>query len=273
MIYLRLAGGLGNQLFQLAAAITISNKTNIPIRIYSKSLNKYEVSRDFKLSFLGYTDSININTIHKIILRYRLVKFLSFFSNSFISDTNFNLKKLKKTIYLDGYFHNLNEIELGMKILKKSFFKIEIDNILKKINLNIDFENDLAVHVRRGDYLTKKNKKIYKKLGYKYYSSSLKKIKYNNIYIFCTEKIDFNLDLNQKEMYLYNLNDIEDFMLMSKFKKLIISNSTFAFCSAFFSNFNEKEIIAPKNYYLKQKENKLWINNFRQSKFKINNKT
>lgn len=272
MIYLRLAGGLGNQIFQLAAALSVSKANKEKIVLYSKSLKKYKVSRDFKLSFLGFSDFKKIKSKHKIILKFRLGKFLSLFSNSFISDQNFLLRNFKKTVFLDGYFHDIKKVNSGMLNLKKRYSKINIKNILDKLNLKIDFENDVAVHVRRGDYNSEKNRKIYKYLGYEYYKTSLEKMDYRNVYIFCTEQIDFILDNNQVEMYNYNLNDVEDFMLMSKFKKIIISNSTFAFCSAFFSQYNDKFVVAPKEYYVDKKQNKLWLENYKDSKFIVNNK-
>ena len=107
---------------------------------------------------------------------------------------------------------------------------------------------------------------------YEYYKTSLEKMDYKNVYIFCTEKIDFTLDINQVEMYHYNLNDVEDFIFIFNFKKIIISNSTFAFCSALLSQYNDKFVVAPKEYYVNKKENKLWLENYKDSKFIVNNK-
>ena len=47
MIQTRLAGGLGNQLFQFAASIAISKIYNSEIFLYTEGLKKYAVHRDF----------------------------------------------------------------------------------------------------------------------------------------------------------------------------------------------------------------------------------
>lgn len=47
MIYVRLAGGLGNQLFQLAAALRIRGGNNsVPIVVLTDALTMYDIKRD-----------------------------------------------------------------------------------------------------------------------------------------------------------------------------------------------------------------------------------
>ena len=267
MIKIRLAGGLGNQILQLIAGLTYSNLENQQLVLYSDSLKNYQVKRDFKLTFLGFKVYDNFNLIDKLIFKFRLTHILNVISKNFITDKNFLIyNDTYLNYYLDGYFHNLSKSKIGIKILSEKLKKVKLKNKF----LNIDFENDVAIHVRRGDYTTKENKKIYKFLTVNYYESSLKKINYSKIYIFSTEKVDFILNEDQTEIINYQLDDVEEFILMSKFKKIIISNSTFSFCSALLCNKKNKEIVAPSEYYLNNKKNKIWINNFKQFNFKIN---
>tara|TARA_B100001248_G_C27392118_1_gene463071 strand:+ start:1639 stop:2451 length:813 start_codon:yes stop_codon:yes gene_type:complete len=267
MIKIRLAGGLGNQILQLIAGLTYSNIKNQQLVLNSESLKNYQVKRDFKLTFLGFKEHNNFNFIDTLIFKFRLTFILNIISKNFITDKNFLANNNRfLNYYLDGYFHDLSKSKIGIKILSEKLKKVKLKNNFPKI----DFENDVAIHVRRGDYLTKENKKIYKFLNINYYKSSLKKIDYSKIYIFSTEKVDFILNKDQTEIINYELDDVEEFILMSKFKKIIISNSTFSFCSALLCNKKNKEIVAPSEYYLNDKKNKIWINNFKQFNFKIN---
>ena len=268
MIKIRLAGGLGNQILQLAAGISLSKLTNKKLLLYSKSLKEYNVKRDFKLSFLGFKTFNNFSFFDKLIFKFRLVYIMNIFFKNFLCDKNFSLYNLGyKFFFLDGYFHDLSNSKLGINELKKLINGINFN----PKNLSIDFDNDVAVHVRRGDYLTKENRKIYKFLDKNYYISSLQEIDYKKIYIFSTEKIDFKLDENQVEIVNFNFNDIEEFLLMSKFKKIIISNSTFSFCAALLSSKKNKELIAPSIYYNDPISNKIWLKNFKDYNFRINN--
>ena len=83
MIYVRLAGGLGNQLFQILHAISIS-KNGEKIIILTNSLNKFKTSRSVEFISLIDHDALQIISRPSIytrifISRLRLGKFLHMF--------------------------------------------------------------------------------------------------------------------------------------------------------------------------------------------------
>ena len=70
MICLRVAGGLGNQLFQIAQALKLADYDPSIIRIYTGDMHKYAQPRDYdierlldvKLQHAGLIDSIVLQT-------------------------------------------------------------------------------------------------------------------------------------------------------------------------------------------------------------------
>jgi len=59
--------------------------------------------------------------------------------------------------------------------------------------------------------------------------------------IFGTEKVDI--------YYVHELNHVFDFFLMSMFKNIIISNSSFAWWAAYLSEYRTKKVVAPATWY------------------------
>ena len=95
------------------------------------------------------------------------------------------LKKLKNSLYLIGYWQNHMYFDKYKDILKKELR-------LKVNNEKIPFynESDILIHVRRGDYNSKINKKIFNVCDLDYYNRCINyyRTKYNNctFYFFLT---------------------------------------------------------------------------------------
>ena len=63
MIYVHLVGGLGNQLFQLAAALRLHKSVGFKIIIDIDSLKLFQTKRDFMLSDFLNPDIVEIGKI------------------------------------------------------------------------------------------------------------------------------------------------------------------------------------------------------------------
>jgi len=155
MIYLRLAGGLGNQLFQLAAAIIISTKSNQEVAIDTSALKSYLVPR--------YPDSLILLQSKEWILAKRVwtVDLVSWFASRVrfgrwipcvsINDRNFcSLESaiFGQCIFIDGYFQE------GWS-LSDFYFAVDMLN-LRRVDPSAckSLAQDVAVvHVRGSDFL------------------------------------------------------------------------------------------------------------------------
>ena len=266
MIFSRIVGGLGNQLFQTAAClkyrkqrekVIISFLGNIHVPKRINCLDSIFV----RPNWLYFDNSYDLNLTTKLIAKTsastRFGSYLPFLS---INDRNFSSRNyrssLKKILFLDGYFnHNWT-----YNSLKNAFMQLK----LKPIELNKEClqicNNDVVIHVRGGDFLTIPNLNIcnldyYKKsisyaISKGYYSFKL--ISEDQIYgkeILKEIKKCF-IDL---KIQLLNSDSIKnDFNLIRSSKLAILSNSTFSWWASFLST-SKKEFIVPKNFSIKEK--------------------
>ena len=254
-----LAGGLGNQLFQMAAAEKIFGNSNYTV--FTGKLNNYSTKRKpISLKLLGSQHSIlEPNPIMRLILSSKIIGVLVNSPIKIILKFCFDIK------IISGYFQDCAKYLRGIHVIVK---KIELENerklkILKsKYNIN---SNDVGIHIRLGDYLTEDKFWV---IDNDYIRNTLSK--FTNIprlIVFCEEKVPeyflkelvnfsgeivFSFDLD--------LDDLEEFLLMSTLQNLVISNSTFSFWASLVGNNNSKMVFAPKKYF-KSTKNEQWIKN------------
>lgn len=284
MILIRLQGGLGNQLFQYAAALHLKQSINHEIAFFTDHLSLYETKRVFKLNFLFERESDIIFTqpssLNKLILKYRINKIAPICFPRIITSKNINKSTKDRNYILDDYFQDIKLIQKGVaaltQLINLKANQPKYDLLLRKIS-DDDFANVVALHIRRGDYLIESNKKIYHILKDQYYINTIKQV-FNNtstILLFSEEQVEFDFkDMGQdiKVIFIngYNLSDIEEFLLMSRYKNIIIANSTFSFWAAISgTNAMEKKIIGPREWQKNSKINTLWLENMKDYRFNI----
>ena len=172
MVVVQLTGGLGNQMFQYAAAksLAIRKKTSLILDIssfYRTEIPDLEVVRDFALQkFLGVTEeSININNLalndqFSFLEDKKIDKLLPRFKRSTFREKFFHFDstffKTKNSVYLVGIWQSPKYFETVQNEILKSFkFRNEIINRVEAKANEMRNSNSLSIHVRRGDYLRK----------------------------------------------------------------------------------------------------------------------
>ena len=266
MLFSRIVGGLGNQLFQTAAClkyrkqkekviISFLGDIHVPKRV--NCLN-YIFERP---NWLYFDNSPYLNLPTQFIAKTSAsLRFGSYLPLISINDRNFSSinyrSSAKSVLFLDGYFNQ----KWSYLTLKKAFNQLKLRQIeLDKVSLQT-CKKDVVIHVRGGDFLTIPNLNIcdleyYKKsisyaISKGYYSFKL--ITEDQIYgkeILKEIKKSF-IDLNIK---MLNSDSIKnDFNLIRSSKLAILSNSTFSWWASFLST-SKKEFIVPKNFSIKEK--------------------
>ena len=284
MIYIRLAGGLGNQLFQLAAGFEIQHKTNLPISLYAKALSTYRTKRDpMILDFITTEGMVNLckPSWKTTLLEKRLGK-LNLPVVFPFSINNHTISHSKSTLnfYLvDDYFQDTSKIANGLRKVKTLIkLKAENDNkineILSGILKNTNQDQLAALHIRRGDYSSDQYKSIYPTLEESYYKNAVKELdpQINKLIIFSDDpniSFDFFKDFEIFKVSSLHLNDIQELLLMSMFQNIIIANSTFSFWGAISNDRMKKNKIAPKCWTSKNTENRIWQQNLISESFII----
>ena len=266
MIFSRIVGGLGNQLFQTAACLKYRNQRekviisflgdiHIPKRI--NCLN-YIFERP---NWLYFDDSPYLNLPTQFIAKTSAsLRFGSYLPLISINDRNFSSRSyrssIKKILFLDGYFNQ----KWTFYSLKNAFKQLK----LKPIELNEEYlqicNNDVVIHLRGSDFLTIPNLNIcnldyYKKsISYSiskgYYSFKL--ISEDQIYGKEILKEIKKCFVGLKIQLLDSYSIKNDFNLIRSSKLAILSNSTFSWWASFLST-SKKEFIVPENFSLREK--------------------
>jgi hypothetical protein len=281
MIVIRLKGGLGNQMFQYAIGKQLSNihktklildlsylldrtpKENFTFRNFE--LSKFNIDAEYK-SNSEFEYLYNNNLISKVHRKISRINFISENDMRF----NPNVWVAGKNIYLDGYWQCEKYFESIRSILLNDFklrpvllSQIDYDISLLDIKKQITSTNSIAVHFRRGDYVTDSviNQQhgtcsiLYYRDAIKYISNIVKN---PHFYLFSDDS-EWLSNQNIIEDYPTNLvvttNMHLDMYLMSLCKHNIIANSSFSWWSAWLNNNENKIIIAPKRWFRDDKRN------------------
>ncbi len=147
MVNIRLAGGLGNQLFQLAAGLRFASYDPSIIRVYKRSLAKYEVPRDYELEKLIDFEFNQVSMLSGLLLKYRAPKVIK--SQGCINDNNYKNSSASKNQYLDGYF----QYDQSWGLIKPAVSWIQEH---MRGGLRSSKKSGLIVHARGGDFLKNK---------------------------------------------------------------------------------------------------------------------
>lgn len=277
IVIVKLMGGLGNQMFQYAAARALTsgkiyfdysflNKNNISSEGFTARRFELHIFRRLKIKILNpYVKRLLLTTNKK----YDLLKFL--FPNRLkrichINDSNINENLSKKhqneILYLDGYFQKptcFNEIR---KSLLDEFAFPELDDKFTELLNEIENSNSVAIHIRRGDYLKSKINEHHGILPITYYQDAISYLsdKLTNPYYFvfsddpawCAENLLF---LDNKYIVSDDHQTWVDMYLMSQCKHHIIANSSFSWWGAWLNKNPDKIVIAPKRWFMETETN------------------
>ena len=277
MIITKLLGGLGNQMFQFAAGYALAKRHNLPLKIDITALKKYPRHSGFQLDdiFSGAFELAN-----KVDLTRSLGLFHTKRARQGISISNEEtLKALprvlqhpthnfwtdffdygKKNIYLSGYWQSSKYFQGFENDLRAIFeFKNNLKNENKELAEEMQSEQSVSIHLRRGDYVS--NPKAYAFHGVcsqAYYQASIGLIRQRcpnaKFYVFSDDaefakaefqdEPDFKFINNNRDK-----NSYIDMHLMSLCKHHIIANSTFSWWGAWLSQHDLKTVIAPKKWF------------------------
>lgn len=281
MIFLKLQGGLGNQMFEYAFARALSIRTNDKIcldmsgltnlthNVYSldhfnitnvETINNYHVEKNKKL---GYKISNHFiwRAYNKGGLRkkFKIEKKMQIVFNTFgiYSCTDGYVKtykSLSKDKYVEGFFQSSKYFSKYIDIIKNEL--LVKDKILpqnKDILKEIKKSESICIHIRRGDYTVVTNHLV---CTIEYYKKAVElmksEIKNPRFFVFSDdinwvkENIDFNCNVTYVEG---NNPNYEELRLMYSCKHFIISNSSFSWWAQYLSKNKNKIVVAPSRWF------------------------
>lgn len=270
MIVVKIFGGLGNQLFQYAFGLYLARKNNVPLVLDTSWFDqkyKKSTSRTFDLKYFNLSVSFtNSSSLNFKLFFYNniLLKRISLFKKLKVyHDEDFALliNKNVTSAYLDGYWHNCSYLYNIKGLLKEEFkpklSSFKLTDFSKKI---INVKNSVAIHIRRGDYITNGNYEI---CSTNYFLNAIKKISnelinpeffiFSDDLEFAKREIIINLPVHFSVNYNTDISNIEDFFNMTLCKHHIISNSTFSWWASWLNVYPKNIVIIPERWYANDK--------------------
>jgi hypothetical protein len=269
MVAVCIKGGLGNQMFQFAAAYALSKQRDDRLFLDTTDFLYNRYHHGFELPCFP---NIEIQLLSKRSRRKffkpgLLTSFWNYFAqkNVLIQEPHFHfdrtLRYIKgKNIYLDGYWQSEKYfIEFDQDIRHRFTFPILNDIHGLEYQRLIDGSQSVSIHIRRGDYVTNPEaNKFHGTCTLDYYHQA-KRIIMNNVknpifFIFSddTEWAHKNFSQSENTVIVDKTSHFVswiDMFLMSRCKHNIIANSTFSWWAAWLNSNREKIVIAPKTWF------------------------
>jgi len=219
-------GRLGNQLFQISAAIGLAKTNNDSAKFY-----KWEYSDYFKTPIdQSLNSSEIINAIHERGFNYNHLHYI-------------------KNSDLIGYFQSEKYFKNCKDEIRKYF---TFDDSLIDYNIINPIENSCSIHVRRGDYVNLQDYHPFPGMDYYRNAISYMKNKGVNIFYIFSDDIEWckeNFSYMDEIIYVEGNIDIKDLALMSICKNNIIANSSFSWWGAWLNRNENKIVISPSVWF------------------------
>ena len=267
--HIKSSGGLGNQLFQYAFGLFLKKSFGGEIAYFQEpgSLIKHYSIEDL-IGHLHFSDEPQLKVEHyyfKNKLQYRFVRkiyeLFPWISQTKMVETGSKYQDNITSSHhiFDGYWQSYYYVKPIEHILRETIHFPEYTTELSCQDEIIHSES-VFIHIRRGDYLSNKNKKLFATQELEYFKKAAQIIQEhlkNPIFFVFSNDIEWvkNHFDTSKGKYVFVKNegkysDLKDFQLMSQCLHGIISNSSFSWWAAYLIANTQKMIIAPKKWYV-----------------------
>ena len=172
-------------------------------------------------------------------------------------------QELEGNVILHGHFQNEKYFKQYKTIIRKEFtFKHPLKEQNLQIAQQMEKSNSVAIHIRRGDYVTDSNFALCTKEYYQEAMDSIRKEVENPVFFIFSQDFDWineNLTFDKEEVHFIDWNKGKDsyidMQLMSLCKHNIIANSSFSWWAAWLNKNPEKRIFAPARWFRKEERN------------------
>jgi hypothetical protein len=252
MIISSFEGRIGNNLFQLAACLSLATHHNTQAYILMLG-NMKNMIENFLLE-----DFLNFNSTHQFSKPQLMRDIYSVVKNHYMEKKftyNSDFFNLPNHIFLEGFFQSEKYFKIIEKKVRQNFlFKdsiIEAALNIKYFNTNND---DFGfIHVRKKDFCNEDNIKIYPPVKIEYYLNCIEESNIKTIYVF-SDDIEWCIEnikpiKNRKIIFVTETNPYICLYMMSQLNTAIIANSTFSWWGAWLNTNKNKKVYYPLNWF------------------------
>lgn len=281
MIIVKVMAGLGNQMFQYAVGrrLAVKRNTQLLLDITSyENMADIDTPRQYELDCYSIQAEIASKKLlakvqppetkrtlpEKVLRRLGIGKYWQIGEG----DGSFNkgILSAPNNTYLVGWWQNEKYFaDIRSQLIKEFEPKNKPNKTNAKILKEIQHCNAVAIHVRRGDYVSNKHANVHHGLTpLEYYTRAIahvrKEVKTPRFFVFSDDlewcKKSFNLG---KDAVFVDGNGgkmaYEDLRLMKHCKHNIIANSSFSWWGAWLNQNPDKIVIAPKIWFQDKQAN------------------
>ena len=236
-------GGLGNQLFQIAAAISLAID-NDGYATFPKisSIKDWGIRENYREVFPLINED-------KFLLPYE-----AFYQNE---DFVYRPIPFKDRIRLHGYFQSEKYFKHNKDAIIKLFLPSEMirRTLKEKYSDLLDHPNTVGIHARAYCVESKKLIKDFAFHKLDFYEKGADLFSEDALFLIFSDNItwakELFKDFNRPHIFIEGNNQYEDFYLLSFCKHQILSSSTFGWWAAYLNPNPEKKVLAPDPWYNK----------------------
>jgi hypothetical protein len=266
MVIVRIIGGLGNQLFQFAAARSLAMRCGTEVKVDVSGFSQ-QALRQFDLLQMQTPVSVATQAeidevkakgmLARVAERLKPAHRKQFYKEPhFQYDPSFNL--LKAPVYIQGYFQSEKYFLPIEKEIRRAY--CVAPGVVQKV---VSFGDELAsgssvsLHIRRGDYGNPTTLRVHGILSPDYYRTAISRIRetvdHPRFFIFTDDSawVRTNLDIPKATLvsgFISNTH-FEDLYLMTRCRHNITANSSFSWWGAWLNANPDKVVVAPDRWF------------------------
>jgi hypothetical protein len=266
MVITRLIGGLGNQLFQYAAARRVAYLSNLPLRLDTTAFEQYQLHAyslwPFNLAARVAT-SAELRPYRRTpvsVVSKRLQQLFPVQWRHYVLEPHFHfapeILAVRGSVYMSGYWQSASYFADVASLIRDEVQVISPpEGRDAELLAIIESCAAVSVHVRRGDYVGNATHGL---CSPDYYMRGMARVREAEPQarfflfsddprwareVFGSDPAVFIVDHNGPD------KNYEDFRLMSSCRHHIIANSTFSWWAAWLSRSSGKMVIAPARWF------------------------
>jgi hypothetical protein len=238
MITAHLKGGLGNQMFQIAAAysLALDNKDKCAFFMGNPNINQGNPAQYYRSNVFRKLEELSEDLVTKPW--YPEIRYME-------PRINYDPVPYKDGMVLQGFFQS-----------EKYFYnhKKEIVNLFQFTEEVSNFRNSVSIHVRRGDYLDPFMSNFVTAQPIEYYMNALALIEsrkqIDNILIFSDDISWCIANFRDSRInFIRGATDYVELQTMSECYNNIISSSSFSWWGAYLNRNENKIVVAPARWF------------------------
>lgn len=277
-IRFELHGGIGNQLFQIAAGNYYEMKVGVSVYFDISHINRSQSENSTSKFHKSYLVDFGLHRFQivggpiklfyeKVLRKLPMLK--DYFDNHVMSPKIFGKSYESKEVGFDsklenvraskifGYFQTYKYCSDDLRVQwSESFLKRNEPSWVRRLLIDLEIRKILVLHAR---FFRKELENVYLELDSHYYLSAIleheKTCSFDEIWLLTNDvnfaRSNFSKELLDKIRIIEQPSYVEDLSilhLMVAAQNLVISNSTFSWWGAFLGS-SEKKVVAPRKIF------------------------